>query len=86
MSFKRVRLIETCTLPLTRYYYPGSFYVSLGNLVASANNILKGVLEGGTSNKEAIDVRPANEISSIFICDASTVQNTGLLGSICRHI
>lgn len=59
---------------------------SLLEFVASTDNICEGFLEGGASNEESIDIGHGDELSCIFISDTATVENTGLLGSLCGNI
>lgn len=77
--------MEQCATLLTDCVNPCHCF-SFGNFVASADDVFEGVLKGGSSNEEAIDVRFANELISIFICDTATIENASLLGCISRNI
>ena len=59
---------------------------SLLGLVAGTHDFLEGVLEGGTANKESIDVGSHDQVSSILVSDGATVEDAGLLGGLGGHI
>jgi hypothetical protein len=48
-------------------------------VVASADDFGEGILEGGTSDEEAVDVWLLNKFVSILVGDTSTVEDAGLV-------
>ena len=60
--------------------------VSLGGLVAGANDILEGVLERSTTNEETIDVGSRDEVVGVLVSDAAAIENASLFSSFLRDV
>ena len=60
--------------------------ISSLSLVAGTNDVSEGILEGGTSDEEAVDVRLGNELGGVLVSDATTVKDAGLLGGLSGDI
>jgi len=51
-------------------------------LVAGTDDLLEGILEGGTSDEETINVWLLDELISVLVSHGTTVEDTGLVGGL----
>jgi hypothetical protein len=55
-------------------------------VVAGADDLLEGVLEGGTANEEAINVGLGNQLIGILVSHRSTIKDSCLVSSFLGNV